>query len=59
LTRDRIAILISHRFSTVRMADRIAVLDGGRIVEFGSHDELMSLGGRYAHLFSLQAQGYR
>jgi ATP-binding cassette subfamily B protein len=59
LTRDRIAILISHRFSTVRMADRIAVLDGGRIVEFGSHDELMALGGRYAHLFSLQAQGYR
>ena len=59
LTRERIAILISHRFSTVRMADRIAVLDGGRIVEFGSHDELMALGGRYAHLFTLQAQGYR
>ncbi len=59
LTRDRIAILISHRFSTVRMADRIAVLDGGRIVEFGSHDELMALGGQYAHLFTLQARGYR
>jgi ATP-binding cassette, subfamily B, bacterial len=59
LTRDRIAILISHRFSTVRMADRIAVLDGGRIVEYGSHDELMALGGRYAHLFTLQARGYR
>lgn len=59
LTRERIAILISHRFSTVRMADRIGVLDGGRIVEFGSHDELMALGGRYAHLFTLQAQGYR
>jgi ATP-binding cassette subfamily B protein len=59
LTQERIAILISHRFSTVRMADRIAVLAGGHIVEFGSHDELMALGGRYAHLFTLQAQGYR
>jgi ATP-binding cassette subfamily B protein len=59
LTRERIAILISHRFSTVRMADRIAVFEGGRITEYGSHDELMALNGRYAHLFSLQAQGYR
>jgi ATP-binding cassette subfamily B protein len=59
LARDRITILISHRFSTVRMADRIAVLDRGRMVEYGSHDELMKQDGRYAHLFTLQARGYR
>lgn len=59
LARGRITILISHRFSTVRMADRIAVLDRGRIIEYGSHEELMSLNGRYAHLFALQARGYR
>jgi ATP-binding cassette subfamily B protein len=59
LARDRITILISHRFSTVRMADQIAVLDQGRIVEHGSHEELMKLNGRYAHLFTLQARGYR
>jgi ABC-type multidrug transport system fused ATPase/permease subunit len=59
LTKDRMAILISHRFSTVRMADRIAVLDGGRITELGSHDELVAMDGRYARLFSLQAEGYR
>jgi ATP-binding cassette, subfamily B, bacterial len=59
LARDRITILISHRFSTVRMADQIAVLDRGRIVEQGSHEELMKLNGSYAHLFTLQARGYR
>jgi ATP-binding cassette subfamily B protein len=59
LARDRITILISHRFSTVRMADQIMVLNHGRIVERGTHDELMQLNGRYAHLFTLQARGYR
>jgi ATP-binding cassette subfamily B protein len=59
LTEKQIALLISHRFSTVRMADQIVVLDGGRIVESGSHDELVAKDGRYARLFSLQAAGYR
>lgn len=59
LTKGRIAILISHRFSTVRMADQIIVLQDGRIIERGSHEELMQLNGHYAHLFSLQAKGYR
>jgi ATP-binding cassette subfamily B protein len=59
LTRGRMAVLISHRFSTVRMANRILVLEGGRIREQGSHDELIALGGRYAELFELQAAGYR
>jgi len=59
LSQGRITILISHRFSTVRMADEIVVLDRGRIIEHGSHEELMGLGGRYAHLFTLQARGYR
>ena len=58
LARGRITILISHRFSTVRMADQIAVLDRGRIIERGSHAELMALGGHYAQLFALQARGY-
>ncbi len=55
----RMGIVISHRFSTVRIADRIAVIDGGRVQEIGTHDELMALGGRYARLFELQAAGYR
>jgi ATP-binding cassette subfamily B protein len=59
LTRGRIVLLISHRFSTVRMADRIYVLEAGRVVEAGSHDELLARAGRYAELFHLQATGYR
>ena len=59
LTGGKIAILISHRFSTVRMADQIVVIQEGRIVERGSHEELMRVNGHYAHLFSLQAKGYR
>jgi ATP-binding cassette, subfamily B, bacterial len=58
LAADRSAILISHRFSTVRTADRIAVLQGGRIAELGSHEKLLAQDGRYAHLFRLQASGY-
>ncbi|GAC1345128.1 MAG: ABC transporter ATP-binding protein [Myxococcales bacterium] len=58
LARDRSALLISHRFSTVRLADRIAVLRDGRIEELGSHEELLEKDGRYAHLFRLQAAGY-
>jgi ATP-binding cassette subfamily B protein len=59
IAKDQMVILISHRFSTVRMADVIAVLDEGRVVERGSHDELVARGGRYARLFELQAAGYR
>jgi ATP-binding cassette subfamily B protein len=59
LTAGKMAVLISHRFSTVRMADRILVLEGGRVVEDGSHAELVALGGKYAELFELQAAGYR
>lgn len=59
LVRDRMAILISHRFSTVRMADRIIVLQGGTIIEDGTHDELLAFAGLYAELFKLQAVGYR
>lgn len=59
LTRGRTAILISHRLSTVRMADRIFVMRGGRIVESGAHDDLVEQGGAYAELFELQAKHYR
>src|SRR5712691_5717013 len=59
LTQGRMAVLISHRFSTVRMADRILVLKGGELADDGSHDELVARGGLYAELFSLQAAGYR
>jgi ATP-binding cassette, subfamily B, bacterial len=59
LSAGRTAVLISHRFSTVRMADRILVLEGGRVLESGSHAALMARGGRYAELFTLQAEGYR
>jgi len=59
LARERITILISHRFSTVRMADQIVVLNNGHIIERGSHEQLMQLHGRYAQLFTLQARGYR
>ena len=59
LTKNRIAILISHRFSTVRMADQIIVIQDGRIIEHGSHEQLMVQEGHYAHLFSLQARGYQ
>jgi ATP-binding cassette subfamily B protein len=59
LARDRMVILISHRFSTVRMADQILVIEGGRVLERGSHEALMQLGGHYAGLFSLQARGYQ
>jgi len=59
LTKGRMAVLISHRFSTVRMADRILVLQDGRIREQGTHKHLVALGGQYAELFELQAAGYR
>jgi ATP-binding cassette subfamily B protein len=59
LTTGKMAVLISHRFSTVRMADRIFVLEGGRIAEEGSHHQLVALGGKYAEMFEMQAAGYR
>jgi ATP-binding cassette, subfamily B, bacterial len=59
LTRDKTTVIISHRFSTVRMADRIAVLSNGQLLELGTHAELMARAGLYAELFNLQAQGYQ
>jgi ATP-binding cassette subfamily B protein len=59
LTKGRMAVLISHRFSTVRMADRILVLQGGELVDQGTHEDLVARGGLYAELFGLQAAGYR
>jgi ATP-binding cassette subfamily B protein len=59
LTKGKSAVLISHRFSTVRMADRILFLEKGELKEIGSHDELIQKNGRYAELFHLQAKGYR
>ncbi|MFN3489822.1 MAG: ABC transporter ATP-binding protein [Emticicia sp.] len=59
LTKGKTAILISHRFSTVRMADRILVLDKGNLLEIGTHEELLVENGRYAELFYLQAEGYK
>jgi ATP-binding cassette subfamily B protein len=55
----RITLLVSHRFSTVRMADLIVVLDGARVAEVGTHDELMARGGSYADLYGIQAAAYR
>ncbi len=59
LSHDKMALLISHRFSTVRKSDRIVVLEGGQIYEEGTHDQLVAHGGRYASLFELQAASYR
>ncbi len=59
LTEGKTAVIISHRFSTVRMADRILVLEGGQLLEIGSHSELLEKDGRYAELFQLQARGYQ
>jgi ATP-binding cassette, subfamily B, bacterial len=55
----RITVLVSHRFSTVRMADLIVVLDGARLVEVGTHEELMARGGQYSELYGIQAAAYR
>ena len=55
----RITILVSHRFSTVRMADRIVVLDGAKVAECGTHEQLMATGGPYSQLYGIQAAAYR
>lgn len=59
MTQGKSAVLISHRFSTARLADRILVLDKGQLLEMGTHEELLALNGRYAELFNLQAMGYK
>jgi ABC-type multidrug transport system fused ATPase/permease subunit len=59
LAKDKMVILISHRFSTVRMADEIVVLELGQVTERGTHESLMTQNGKYAQLFRLQAEGYR
>ena len=59
LARGRASLLISHRFSTVKMADHIVVIEHGRVTEQGSHEKLVTLGGRYAELFEMQAERYR
>jgi ATP-binding cassette, subfamily B, bacterial len=59
LMAGRMAVVISHRFSTVRMADRIVVLGGGKVIEQGTHEALVTAGGLYAELFEMQAAGYR
>ena len=59
LTLGKMALFISHRFSTVRMADRIIVLENGKIAEEGNHDQLTRRGGRYAEMFEMQAASYR
>jgi ATP-binding cassette subfamily B protein len=59
LIKDQAAVLISHRLSTVKMADRICVMQDGRIAEIGTHSELMSQGGVYSHLFDIQAEAYK
>ena len=58
-SRGTVTLIVSHRFSTVRMADRIVVLDGGRVREVGSHAELTARGGLYAEMYELQARAYR
>lgn len=59
LSKNKTVILISHRFSTVRNADKIAVIDAGKVTEEGTHEELLRLDGTYANLFRLQAKGYQ
>jgi ATP-binding cassette subfamily B protein len=59
LVAGKMAVIISHRFSTVRMADRIIILQHGTVAEDGTHDVLVAQGGQYAILFALQAEGYR
>ena len=59
LNRNQTLVIISHRFSTIRNADRVCVIENGKVSELGSHDQLMQLNGRYATLFSSQAEQYR